>query len=137
MTKIDFYSGGGDRLSIACRLVSKAVKMRCKVLIYTPDLSTIEQLDTLLWTVPPTDFIPHCRVDDRLADVTPVLLGHQSAKMPHDEILLNLDLENPSFFSRFQRLIEIAGSQEKEVEAARKRYRFYQDRGYEIQHHKL
>lgn len=137
MTKIDFYSGGGDRLSVACRLVAKAVKMRCKVMIYTPDLGVIEQLDTLLWTFPPTDFIPHCRVDDRLAEVTPVLLGRQSAKLPHDEILLNLDLDNPSFFSRFHRLIEIAGSQQKEVEAARKRYRFYQDRGYEIQHHKL
>jgi len=137
MTEIDFYSGGGDRLSVACRLIAKAVKKRYKVMIYTPDLGVIEQIDTLLWTVSSTDFIPHCRADDKLAHVTPIILGHKSAKLPHDEVLLNLDIENPDFFSRFRRLIEIAGTQEKEVDAARKRYRFYQDRGYEIRHHRL
>jgi len=137
MTKIDFYSGGGDRLSVACRLAAKAVKMRYKVMIYTPDLNVIERLDNLLWTSSPMDFIPHCRVEDKLAGVTPVILGHQSVKLPHDDVLLNLDLENPSFFSRFRRLIEVAGVQQQEVDAARKRYRFYQDRGYEIRHHNL
>ena len=72
MTEIDFYSGGEDRLSVACRLIAKAVKKRYKVMIYTPDLGVIEQIDTLLWTVSSTDFIPHCRADDKLA-VKPVI----------------------------------------------------------------
>ena len=54
-----------------------------------------------------------------------------------DEVLLNLDAGNPSFFSRFCRLIEVAGTTPEEMQAARKRYRFYQDRGYEIRHHRL
>ena len=137
MTEIDFYSGGGDRLDIACRLVTKAVRKGFRIMIYTSDLAMVEQLDGLLWTFSSTDFIPHCRADDKLAGVTPVILGHSPTKLPHDEVLLNLDIENPAFFSRFRRLIEIAGTRPEDTEAARKRYRFYQDRGYEIRHHKL
>ena len=110
MTEIDFYSGGGDRLDIACRLIIKAMRKGFKIMVYTPDLAMIEQLDNLLWTFSPTDFIPHCRADDKLANVTPVILGHETNNLPHDEVLLNLDIENPAFFSRFRRLIEIAGS---------------------------
>lgn len=137
MTEIDFYSGGGERLDIACRLVIKAMRKGFRIMVYTPDPLVIEKLDNLLWTFSPTDFIPHCRVDDKLAGLTPVILGHKAASFPHDEVLLNLDIENPPFFSRFRRLIEIAGSTQDDTEAARKRYRFYQDRGYEIRHHKL
>ena len=136
MTKIDFYSGGGDRLHTACRLVAKVVRQGLKLMIYTPDAGTVERLDKLLWTFSSTDFIPHCRAEDKLAGVTPVIIGREAMKLPHN-VLLNLDVEQPPFFSRFQRLIEIAGTAPEDTCAARKRYRFYQDRGYEIRHHKL
>lgn len=136
MTEIDFYSGSGDKLHTACRLVAKALRKGFKVIIYTTDITMIERLDKLLWTFSSIDFIPHCRADDKLADVTPVILGY-AANLPHADVLLNLDAENPSFFSRFRRLIEIAGTTPEDTQAARKRYRFYQDRGYEIRHHKL
>ena len=136
MTEIDFYSGG-DRLPIACRLVAKAIRKGLKVLIYTSDVAMMDRIDKLLWTFAPTDFVPHCRADDKLADVTPVILSHSANKLPHDEVLLNLGVDTPAFFSRFHRLIEITGTTSEDTQAARKRYRFYQDRGYEIRHHKL
>ncbi|MGH8763996.1 MAG: DNA polymerase III subunit chi [Nitrosospira sp.] len=136
MTEIDFYSGGGDRLHTACRLVAKVVRKDLKLMIYTPDADMVERFDKLLWTFSSTDFIPHCRAEDRLVGMTPVIIGCQAAKLPHD-LLLNLDIEHPPFFSRFQRLIEITGIAPEETRAARKRYRFYRDRGYEIRHHKL
>jgi DNA polymerase-3 subunit chi len=52
-------------------------------------------------------------------------------------VLLNLHTEHPPFFSRFKRLIEITGTMPDEMQAARVRYRFYQERGYEIRHHKI
>ena len=136
MTEIDFYSGG-DRLQIACRLVAKAIRLGLKVLIYSSDVAMVDRIDKLLWTFAPTDFVPHCRADDKLADVTPVILSHSANKLPHDEVLLNLDVDTPAFFSRFHRLIELTGTTSEDTQAARKRYRFYQDRGYEIRHHKL
>lgn len=136
MTEIDFYSGGGDRLQTACRLAAKAVRQGLKVMIYAPDAAMAERLDKLLWTFSPIDFIPHCCAEDKLASVTPVVIGGQATTVPHD-VLLNLDVEHPPFFSRFQRLIEVTGIAPEDTHAARKRYRFYQDRGYEIRHHKL
>ncbi|RDJ93817.1 DNA polymerase III subunit chi, partial [Lacticaseibacillus rhamnosus] len=41
------------------------------------------------------------------------------------------------FFSRFQRLVEIVGTDASDRQAARERYRFYRDRGYEIRTHQL
>ena len=137
MTQIDFYSGADDKLHTACRLSAKVVQQDLKVTIYIPDTETTERLDKLLWTFSSTAFIPHCRVDDKLAYVTPVIISPQAEPLPHDNVLINLHVEPPPFFSRFLRLIEISGTTQEDTQAARKRYRFYKDRGYEIRHHKL
>ncbi|MBI2313319.1 MAG: DNA polymerase III subunit chi [Betaproteobacteria bacterium] len=137
MTRIDFYTHAADKVQVACRLTLKAREQGLRVLIYTPDRSLAERIDKLLWTTPAIGFVPHCRADDRLAGVTPVIIGHAVEAPPHDEVLLNLRPETPPFFSRFQRVIEIIGHDAEDSEAGRSRYRFYRDRGYEIRHHKL
>jgi DNA polymerase III subunit chi len=138
MTRIDFYSGVSDKLQTVCRLSHKAVQQGLRVMIYVPpDQGMTEQLDKLLWTFSATGFLPHCSADHKLAEVTPVIFGHQSDRLPHDEVLLNLQDEYPPFFSRFQRLIELSGTSAEDMAAARRRYRFYHDRGYDIRHHKL
>ena len=137
MTEIDFYSGG-DKLHTACRLVAKAVRKGLKVMVYSSDVTTLEGIDKLLWTFSPMDFIPHCRADHKLADVTPVVLGHNAKKIPHDEVLVSLRNEVPPFFSRFQRLIEIvSAADETDKREARERYRHYRDRGYELRNHNM
>ena len=52
-------------------------------------------------------------------------------------MLLNLHCEWPPAFSRFQRLVEIVGRDDEDRAAARGRFRFYRDRGYEIVNHDL
>jgi DNA polymerase-3 subunit chi len=137
MTEIDFYSGAGDKLNIVCRLVAKAYRKGRKVMIYTSDKGLAQRFDELLWMFAPTDFVPHCKSGDKLAETTPVIVGDIPPGGLHTDVLINLDLENPPFFSRFQRLIEVTGSTLEDTLAARKRYRFYQDRGYQIRHHKV
>lgn len=137
MTRIDFYSGSNDKLHTACLLSAKVIQQDLKVTIYIPDNETAERLDKLLWTFSSTAFIPHCRVDDKLAYATPVIISQHDEPLPHDNVLINLHIERPPSFSRFLRLIEICGTTMEDTQAARARYRFYKDRGYEIQHHKL
>ncbi|SFW34147.1 DNA polymerase III subunit chi [Nitrosovibrio sp. Nv17] len=138
MTEIDFYSGGGDRLLVTCRLAAKGIRQGLRLMVYSSDNATLDQIDKLLWTFSPTDFVPHCRIGSKLAAVTPLILGsHCDDDLPHGDALVNLDGEHPPFFSRFQRLVEIAGAAPEDLQAARKRYRFYKDRGYEIRHHQL
>jgi len=137
MTLIDFYSGSNNKLHTACRLSAKVIQQNLKITIYIPDTKIADQLDNLLWTFSSTAFIPHCRVGDKLASETPVTISQNGEPLPHDNVLINLHNEHPPFFSRFLRLIEISGATIEDAKAARTRYRFYKDRGYEIRHHKL
>jgi len=39
---------------------------------------------------------------------------------------------HPPFFSRFRYLVELVGNDEDDKVAARQRYKFYRDRGYQV-----
>lgn len=137
MTRIDFYSNAEPKLQVACQLAAKAVQQSLRVLILVPEEATARALYKLLWTFSATGFLPHCMAHDALAAETPVLIARDCDALPHDEVLLNLALESPGPFSRFQRLIELVASDEADKQAGRARFRFYRDRGYEIHHHDL
>lgn len=137
MTRIDFYSNAEPKLQIACQLAAKAVQQSLRVLILAPEEGMARTIDKLLWTFPATGFLPHCMVDDRLAPETPVLIAQDCETLPHDQVLLNLALDSPVPFTRFQRLIELVASDDADKRAGRARFRFYRDRGYEIHHHDL
>jgi len=137
MTRIDFYFDAEDKLQVACRLSAKAAQQKLRVLIYTADEVGAHRIDKLLWTWQSTAFLPHCMTRSPLAGETPVLITHDPEDTPHDEVLLNLHHDWPPAFSRFQRLVEIVGREDDDREAARARFRFYRDRGYEIVKHDL
>ncbi len=137
MTEVLFYTHADDKLKTACALTAKALARKMRVMLFTADPAATDHLSRLLWSVPSTGFTPHCRSEDRLAPVTPVILDHRAEPLVHDQVLINLSGETPSFFSRFQRLVEIVGLEEADREAARTRFRFYRDRGYEIRTHQL
>jgi len=52
-------------------------------------------------------------------------------------LLINLGQDIPPGFARFQRVIEIVGRSEEDKTPARSRFKFYRDRGYEINRHDL
>jgi DNA polymerase-3 subunit chi len=137
MTQIDFYTHVEDKARTACRLAAKAFAQDLRLTVLCPDVETAARLDRLLWTFSAIGFVPHCLAGNPLAPVTPVILDGAGAEPGHDEVLLNLRPERPSFFSRFRRLIEIVSRDEEDRRLARERYRFYRDRGYEIRSHDL
>lgn len=139
MTQIDFYTGAADRLLIACRLCAKAVQQGLKTVVYVPDERLAGQFDKLLWTFTPTGFVPHCRVDNKLADVTPVIMNSRPVLMEAGcfDVLLNLDADVPPGFEQFPRVVEIVDETEDGKLQARKRYRHYQEQGHDVRHHRL
>lgn len=137
LTRVDFYTHAENKLRTACQLCAKAVAQGSRLFVYVPDADTARELDRLLWTTPATGFVPHCRPDDPLADVTPVIVSEHATPLPHDDVLLNLHPEVPSFFSRFRRLVEIVSTDEADRQQARTRFRFYRDRGYEMHDHNV
>jgi DNA polymerase-3 subunit chi len=134
MTKIDFYTGSTDKLRTACQLSHKAMQSGVRVALSTPDAATADALDKLLWQFPATAFIPHCRSDAEEAAQCPVVLNSGNDRFPHYDLLISLHDECASFFSRFERVIEIVGQDAEGSRLGRERFKFYRDRGYELSH---
>ncbi|HFQ14078.1 MAG TPA: DNA polymerase III subunit chi [Gammaproteobacteria bacterium] len=144
MTRIDFYILGSRHpqaaWQTACRLAEKAYRLQHAIYIHTPDADHSEQLDKLLWTFRDGSFVPHCLHAEPHADHSPVLIGHDprpEEELRHHQLLINLDHEVPPFFSRFERVAEIVGAEEQQRRQGRERFRFYRERGYELQTHEL
>lgn len=141
MTRISFYllqdAQPQARLLTACRLAEKAYQAGSQLYVHTTDDAQTQQLDQLLWTFRQGSFIPHERADQD-DETSPILIGHApQPPLRINDVLLNLAAEVPVFFSRFGRVLEIVGSQAEEREQARVRFRFYRDRGYELETHEL
>ena len=144
MTRIDFYivdrAAGDARLLLACRLAEKAVDQNYEVLINTATESESSRLDELLWTFSQGSFLPH-RV---LGSAGPadegehVLIGcGQEPGERRSDLLINLAPAVPPFFSRFERVAEVVGAEDENKAAGRERFRYYRDRGYELQTHRV
>lgn len=132
MTRIDFYHYAEDKLHYACRLAATAVARDSRLVVYSPEATTLDAFDRLLWTFQPTRFVPHCRAHDPVAASTPVILTADGEALAHHDVLLNLHHEWPPFFSTFERLLEVVANDEQDRQSARARYQFYRQRGYEI-----
>jgi DNA polymerase-3 subunit chi len=137
VTKVDFYTGSKDKLKTACQLSHKAMQNGVRTVISTPDAATRDALDKLLWHYPATAFIPHCGSDAEDAEHMPVLLNHGNDRFPHHDLLISLHCECVSFFSRFERVIEIVSQDAEDSRMGRERFKFYRDRGYELRHFDL
>jgi len=139
MTNISFYVLKGDtetdRQVFACRLASKAYHQGKQVYIHTDNIEQSKQLDELLWSFRPESFIPHQLVDND--NESPILIGHESKPPRLMSLLINLSNEQPLFFSQFERVAECINDNQAIKTAARQRYQFYQQRGYELATHKL
>jgi DNA polymerase-3 subunit chi len=137
MTRIDFYSNAEPKLQVACQLVAKAIKKQSRVVVYAPDENTARAFDKLLWTYQAIGFVPHCMAHHALSSETPVVIARDDVELAYYQVILNLHADSPPSFSRFERLVELVGAGDDERELARGRFRFYRDRGYEINHHDL
>jgi DNA polymerase-3 subunit chi len=137
MTQVDFYTRVGNKLSVACRLAAKAHARDMRVAMLCPDDATAKKLDQMLWALAPLSFVPHCVATHALAERTPVVIATGDDAPGHDDVLVNLRDEWPPSFSRFQRLVELVSEDEDDKRAARARFKFYRDRGYEIRTHDL
>jgi len=135
MTRIDFHTNVGDSVLYACRLARKVWQAGQPVIVCA-DPMRLRAFDEQLWSFSPLDFVPHCMAGTPLAAETPVVLAASLDDVPHHHILLNLGLDVPAQFARFERLLEVVGNAPDELAAGRERYRFYRDRGYALNNYK-
>lgn len=143
MTRVDFYllssADPGAKEQVACKLVDKAFRQGHRIYLLAESPDSARRLDELLWTFQPLSFIPHGLRggQDAHAVALPVLIGHEEPPPDHNDVLISLRPEVPDFFSRFQRLAELVGTEEEEKQRSRTKFRFYRDRGYTLETHQL
>jgi len=143
MTRIDFYVLSGNdtsaRHALIAKLAEKAAGRKQKVFVYSENQDELAQLDDTLWNFRPVSFVPHARIEtpaESLVDTDPVQLSSSEPGFDR-QVLINLSPEVPSFFSRFERALEIVNDDPSVRDPGRERYRFYQSRGYPLKHHKM
>lgn len=138
MTEVAFHFNVPDKLAYSCRLLRKASAQGAKVTVQA-DTETLTQLDQLLWTFAPHEFITHCRssAEPVMRAASAVLLDDGQGEALHHDVLLNLAHEVPSDFGRYQRLIELVTLDDEDRRWARQRWKHYTERGYNITRHDL
>jgi DNA polymerase III subunit chi len=138
MTEIAFHFNVTDKLVYSCRLLRKAYLSGANVVV-TAEAELLAELDTLLWSFSPTEFVPHCRASASETSLagTPALLVQSLPGSPECGILVNLGQETPDGFERFERVIEVVTQADDDRLAARGRWKYYSDRGYAMKRHDL
>jgi DNA polymerase III subunit chi len=138
MTEIAFHFNVGDKLWYVCRLLRKAYASGAQVAV-TAEAEVLEELDQLLWSFSSTEFVPHCRPNRDTGPMLSrsVLLVESPADCAHQGVLVNLGLQVPAEFERFERFIEVVSQDGDERLGARARWKHYADRGYSMQRHDI
>tara|TARA_R110002110_G_scaffold406421_1_gene626397 strand:+ start:212866 stop:213288 length:423 start_codon:yes stop_codon:yes gene_type:complete len=139
MTLVGFYIvqevAQSHRLQVAARLADKAFARGHRIFINASDEAQARALDDLLWRFRPTSFLPHGLHGQKNADT--IAIGWGQDPDQHNDLLINLQLEIPPFFSRFARVAEVVTQDEESLKALRRSWTFYKERGYQLETHKL
>lgn len=139
MTRVGFYvvqaAEAGQRLQVAARLADKAFGQGHRIYINAENKAQAAALDELLWSFRPASFLPHALAGEEHGDQIAIGWGQDPGN--HNDLLINLQLEIPAFFSRFQRVAEVVTQDEDSLAALRKSWVFYKERGYQMEKHDL
>ena len=132
MTRIDFYFNVVNKTALMHDLVQAALLRRRQVTITVADEAAANAATAALWQEKIESFLPNVLANHALAAQTPIVIHWQNQPILQDELLINLSARQLGFFSQFTQLIEMVGDDDQDKAAARARYKFYRDRGYDI-----
>ena len=139
MTLVGFYvvqtSDPGQRLRVAARLADKAFQRGHRIFINATDEAQATEINELLWSFRPASFLPHGLHGQEHSESIAIGWGQEPDN--HNDLLINLQLEIPSFFSRFARVAEVVTQEPDSLAALRKSWTFYKERGYQLEKHDL
>lgn len=145
MTEVAFHFNVGesqdDRLVYACRLLRKAINAGAQIQVVA-NMPVLVQLDRLLWTFSPLEFLSHCTVGqsgvtDHMIKLSPAILSEGVAQHVHRDVMVNLQSDIPMGFEAFRRVIEIVSLDGTDRHQARLRWKRYSDLGFTITRHDI
>lgn len=138
-SKADFYvlpsADPESRGRFLCRLAEKIRNLGHEIYIHTPNQSTAEHIDQLLWEFRPESFIPHSLIGE--TPEAPIQIGWGEQRSKHRDVFINLDLEISEDALSYDRILEIVVQSEHVLTATRSNYKRYQDAGIPIDMHDM
>ncbi len=142
MTRVTFYihESDSDTELWVCRLLDKIQRSGNTCFAWIPDDTTRGSLDRRLWTWSQGSFTAHESQVGGTAVAAPIALSAEAPATDDRQTLLiwrHPGDTPPDFFSSFERCLEIVAGSEDERNPARARYKFYRDRGYAMETHKI
>jgi len=125
MTRVQFYiiksDNQDEQFSYAVQLALQVLARGKHLHIHTTSVAATREMLSLF-----NDKLSSG--DDRLN------IDHNGEPGTERDVLLNLSNEVPYFFSSFDSTLEIICSESQSAAMGRERYRYYQSRGYPLQH---
>jgi len=143
VTRIDFYvQNQANQIAyerLICKITEKAWQNQHEIFLLCSNTEQLNRFDELLWTFSATSFIPHSPIcdGDGDGDGKVVILSSERKTLRNHEVLINLTTDVPEHAGKFIRVIESTGYNEAMREDARKKYKYYKDRGYPIFTHEI
>lgn len=132
MTRVEFYFNVADKFKKTADLCERAYVKGRQLTVYTQDEAMSDDVQKSLWQHSPSSFLANSKVDEVISQFSPIVIDSHGENLLQDDVLVNLQAVQPLFFSRFRYLVELVGNDEADKAAARTRFRFYKERGYDI-----
>lgn len=136
MQQIDFHFNVSNRLLYACRTASTVYRRGLTLAVWSSDRQRLNRFNDMLWEHDTLSFIPHVPANHPLAHETPIRFGTALSELTGDVLLLLDDYLPPQWeeeFKRFNRIIDVVSTDEKERQLSRARYRAYKAQGVTLE----
>jgi DNA polymerase III subunit chi len=138
--QVDFHTGVADPLAFAGRLLRKAWRSGARVAVFAP-APWLARLDQSMWADDALGFVPHARAASGTTspgmERTPIWLCAPGQSAPAGcTVAVNVAIDDVEAYADFERVIEIVSIDDADVQAARRRWRDWRDRGATIESHR-
>ncbi|MBU2979523.1 DNA polymerase III subunit chi [Alteromonas sp. C1M14] len=117
----------------ACHLVADAYANKKKIAVLCANQASAEAVDELLWQLPADRFVPHNMYGEGPGPGTPVEICWQENQLSRRSLLVNLSGEMLSSPGSFQTIYDFVPVADDAKQAARVRYKQYQQAGCQLQ----
>jgi DNA polymerase III subunit chi len=138
--QVDFHTGVADPLAFTGRLLRKAWRSGARVAVFAP-APWLARLDQSMWADDALGFVPHARAASGTPspgmERTPIWLCAPGQPAPAGcTVVVTIGVDEVAAYVDFARVIEIVSTDEADVQAARRRWRDWRDRGATIELHR-
>jgi DNA polymerase III subunit chi len=118
-------------LLLVCELAKRAYAANLPTLILARDQTQAEEIDDLLWSFDPDDYLPHqIAGEDEEEDEAPILIASPDTDIALRPLLINLRDTAPQ--GSFDRVLEVVPADPAARGPLRERWKHYQSLGFEL-----